>query len=341
MIALTGGTGFLGSHIADALLAAGRQVRVAVRANSNLQWLTGKPLTTLVTDLSDPLACAEFLRGTTGLVHCAGVISGPDEAWYQAGNVQPTICLARAAAKVWSSAEPATFVLISSLAAHGPGSLAHPAVEDNPCRPLSAYGRSKRDAEKVLLSASGEFRRVILRPPSLYGPRDREFLPLLRAATRGWTARLGSKLSGLSLVDGRDAAAAVLAVLDTPTASGPYFISDPQVGYDWEQIRTALAAAAGRKVRQVTIPLGAVRLAAGVTALVGAGPSLLLNRDRLRDLDTVGWVCDGGRLVDEMRPKNVVFVHGDPEAVDWMSQNCGGDFARFTPTLGETLELES
>ncbi len=295
MIALTGGTGFLGSHVADALLGAGHRVRVAVRPTSNLRWLADKPLQTVIVDLADQAACAEFLSGTTSLIHCAGVVAGPDEVHYQRGNVQPTEALAAAAAQVWPD-PGATFLLVSSLAAHGPGSLARPAVEDDPCRPLTAYGRSKRDAENALMAAAGSFRRVILRPPSLYGPRDREFLPLLRAATQGWTVRLGRRLTGLSLVDGRDAAAAVLALLQAPAASGAYFISDRQVGYDWEQLRAALTAAAGRNVRRVTIPLGAVRAVAGLAGLLGGQASLLLSRDRVRDLDTVGWVCDGSRL---------------------------------------------
>jgi len=299
VIALTGGTGFLGSHIADALLAAGHQVRVAVRPSSNLQWLADKPVTTMVVDLADPAACTGFLRGTTALIHCAGVVSGPDDAWYQQGNVQPTACLAAAAGRQWDTADQAVFILISSLAAHGPGSLTRPAVEDDPCRPVTAYGRSKRDGEKALLAADGNYRRVILRPPSLYGPRDREFLPLLKAATRGWTVRLGRQLTGLSLVDGRDAAAATVALLSTPSATGSYFVADRQVGYDWEQIRAALTAAAGRKVRRVTIPLAVVRMIAGFSELLGGKAALLLNRDRLRDLDTTGWVCDGSRLTRE------------------------------------------
>lgn len=299
MIALTGGTGFLGSHIADALLAAGHQVRVAVRASSNRQWLAGKPLETVVVDLNDPSACAGFLAGTTSLIHCAGVVSGPDEACYQRGNVQPTAGLTAAADQLWRATDEATFVLVSSLAAHGPGSLTHPAVEDDPCRPITAYGRSKRDAEKMLLGAGGPYRKVILRPPALYGPRDREFLPLLKTATRGWTARLGRRLSGLSLVEGRDAAQATLALLTTPSATGPYFVSDQQGGYDWVQLRAALAAAAGRQVRQMTIPLGIMRLAATLSPLFGSEAALLLNADRLRDLDTSGWVCDGSRLTRE------------------------------------------
>lgn len=301
--ALTGGTGFLGSHIADALLAAGHQVRVAVRRTSDLRWLADKPLETVVVDLADAATCAEFLAGTTNLVHCAGVVSGPDEASYQQGNVRPTVNLLQAAERVWGADPQPTFLLVSSLAASGPAALERPATEADPCRPVTAYGRSKRDAEKAVLEAPGSFRRLILRPPSLYGPRDREFLPLLKAAGQGWTVRLGRRVTGLSLVDGRDAAAAVLALLTTPEAKGIYFVADAQGGYDWDQIRDALAVATGRTVRRLDIPLGALRLAASLrstlSSVLGGQASLLLNADRMRDLDTVGWVCDGSRLTGD------------------------------------------
>jgi nucleoside-diphosphate-sugar epimerase len=306
---LTGGSGFLGSHVADALLHAGYGVRVAVRATSSLRWLADKSLETVVVDLADTAACAAFLTGTAGVVHCAGVVSAPDAAGYREGNVQPTLNLLAAAAQVWAESPTATFLLVSSLAAHGPASLDQPAVETNPCRPLTAYGRSKRDAEKALLAAPGPFRRLVLRPPSLYGPRDREFLPLLKAATSGWTVRLGRRLTGLSLVDGRDAAAAAVALLQTSTAAGIYFVADAQGGYDWQQLQEALSRATGRTIRRVEVPLSAVRLAAGITAmlggLLGREASLLLNPDRVRDLDSIGWVCDGSRLVSDtdFRPR--------------------------------------
>ena len=299
-IALTGGSGFLGSHIADALLAAGRRVRVAVRPTSSRAWLDGKDLTIVTVDLADAAGCRDFLAGTTALVHCAGVVAAPDEAAYRRGNVQPTEILLAAAAEAWADAADRTFLLVSSLAAHGPAPLDAPAREDQPARPVSAYGRSKRSAEEAVLGAAAPFRKVVLRPPSLYGPRDREFLPLLRGALRGWTVKLGRELTGLSLVDGRDAAAAVVALLDTPAAAGIYFVSDARTGYDWDDLRDALAAAAGRPVRRIEIPLGVLRCAAAcgdaIARLAGDGTSLLLNRDRVRDLAASGWVCDGGRL---------------------------------------------
>jgi nucleoside-diphosphate-sugar epimerase len=300
VIALTGGSGFLGSHIADALLAAGHQVRVAVRPTSNLRWLADKPLETMVVDQRRTEACVEFLAGTAGLVHCAGAITAPDAAGYRQANVAPTITLLSAAEQAWSDHPAATFLYISSLAAHGPASLSAPARETDPDRPLGAYGRSKLLAETAILTAPGVFRRVILRPPSLYGPRDREFLPLLRAATKGWTVRLGNRLTGLSLVDGRDAAAAAVALLESPAAAGVYYVSDRHGGYDWDEIQAALATAAGREVRRCDVPLALIRtvatLAEGWRRVTGSQAALLLTHDRVRDLAACGWVCDGSRL---------------------------------------------
>ncbi|MFO7608975.1 MAG: NAD-dependent epimerase/dehydratase family protein [Candidatus Krumholzibacteriia bacterium] len=302
-IALTGATGFLGSHIADALLAGGWAVRASVRPASSLRWLEGKPVRTVTVDLADPADCARLLDGTAGLIHCAGVVAARDEAGFHRGNVATTAALLEAAAAVWTEPLPdpaPAFVLISSLAAHGPAPLGRPAVETDPAAPLSAYGRSKREAERLVATAPGLFRRAVLRPPALYGPRDREFLPLLRLAARGWTVRLGS-LEGLSLVDGRDAAAAAVALLATPAAEGVFFVDDGQRGYGFAALADALGQALGRRVRLATLPLWPLRL--GTRLLPRA--SAVLTSDRAHDLEQPGWVCDGRRLeaVTGFRPQ--------------------------------------
>ena len=298
-VALTGASGFLGSHIADLLLARGYGVRAAVRATSNLRWLAGKPLETVETDLHDVGSCARLLAGTRALVHCAGVVAAPDEAAYRRGNVDTTRALLAAAARTWAEpvpSPPPTFLLVSSLAAHGPASPERPARETEPGAPISAYGRSKREAEGLLATAPGLFRRVVLRPPALYGPRDREFLPLLRMACAGWSVALGHTLRGLSLVDGRDAAAAAVALLETDAAEGIFFVDDGACGYDFPAIARALAEAAGREVRLVRLPLGPVRLLSRLLRGTALGRSPALVPSRIQDLEQVGWVCDGARL---------------------------------------------
>lgn len=291
---LTGASGFLGSHLAEALLDDGWRVRAACREGSDRGWLAGRALEWRVSDLGSPDDCRELVRGAHTVIHCAGVVAALDEAAYRRGNVDTTAALLKAAA--FSLPGDGAFVLVSSLAAHGPAPLAQPAVEADPCRPITAYGRSKLAAEQLVIGQAWPFRTVAVRPPALSGPRDRGFLPLLRYAHRGWTARLGRRLTGLSLVDGRDAAAAVAAVARTPSAHGAYFVDDGRRGYDWDALRAALASAVERPVRTVTVPLGALRLAGRLTGGWKPGRPSVLGPDRLADLAAEGWVCDGRRL---------------------------------------------
>jgi nucleoside-diphosphate-sugar epimerase len=145
-------------------------------------------------------------------------------------------------------------------------------------------------------TAPGLFRRLVLRPPALYGPRDREFLPMFRLACAGWMPALGRSLTGVSLVDGRDAAAAAVALLETTPAEGVFFADDGARGYDFPAIARALAAATARRVRLVQLPLGPVRLLSRLLNRLPLGVPTALVPGRIRDLEQVGWVCDGSRL---------------------------------------------
>lgn len=223
LVALTGATGFLGSHIADRMILDGFRVRASARPSSDLRWLRGKPVEIQFVDFGAPDAVRRLVVGARWIVHCAGVMTAPDETIYRRINVDSTRTLLEVAAEE-GAAE--AFLLISSLAASGPGSLAEPRREEQGCRPISAYGRSKLSAEALMRERAWPFRTVALRPPALYGPRDHEFMPLLRAARAGWTARFGTALSGLSMVHGADAASAVAALLAEPAAVGAYFVDD-------------------------------------------------------------------------------------------------------------------
>lgn len=291
---LTGASGFLGSHLAEALLDDGWRVRAACRAGSDRRWLSGRDVEWRQSDLLDADDCRGLVQGAGAVIHCAGVVTAADEAAYRRGNVETTAALLKAAA--FSLPAEGCFVLVSSLAAHGPAAPERPAVESNPCRPITAYGRSKLAAEELVIGQAWPFRTAAVRPPALCGPRDRGFLPLVSLACRGWTARLGRRLRGMSLVDGRDAAAAVAAVARTPAARGAFFVDDGRRGYDWEALRAALAAAAGRPVRSVTVPLGVLRTAGRLAGGWKPGRPSVLGPDRLADLAVDGWCCDGRRL---------------------------------------------
>jgi len=307
LVALTGGSGFLGSHIADFLLERGYRVRVSVRPTSDLRWLQGKPLeiqnVTLVAPqnesadvtsaaLTGHRSVTEFVAGANAVIHSAGVTKARDEAGYNRSNVATTSHLLNAAR---AEGHCRTFILISSLAAAGPASLSQPRLESDPCEPLTAYGRSKLAAEELLNSGDDDLRTVILRPPALYGPRDKAFLPLFRLAQKGWTVRLGHRMEGLSLVDGRDAARAVIALLETESATGAFFVDDG-FAYDWSHVASALSQACHRRIKTIIVPTLVLRATAWLVGPRRAERSTLLNRDRLADISVPGWVCSGEKL---------------------------------------------
>ena len=302
--AVTGANGFLGSHVCDVLAEHSWQVRAGHRAGSDLRWLDGGAATPVTTDLRDPASLAALMDGCEAVVHCAGALVA-DEDTYRRVNVDGTRAVAQAAAR----AGVGRLVFVSSLAAGGPAGPDAPRDESHADQPISGYGRSKLAAEQVLLDGAWPFETLCLRPPALYGPRDREFLPMFRAARLGWTARFGTRLRGLSLVHGRDAAAATVALLETPSVSGFYYVDDgpghvgpadpgrlSPCGYHWSELRRVLGVIFQRRIGELLVPLAGLRLAGQMLPGHRRRSSPLFNPDRVDDLDTDGWVCDASRL---------------------------------------------
>lgn len=276
-ILLTGGTGFLGSHVAELLVEAGHDVRATIRSTSDTRWLDPLPIETVVADLEDPDRLAAALDGISDVMHVGGVTIASDPAVFERVNAAGTASLAAAAGR----AGVERFVLISSLAARGP---------DGADGPVSPYGRSKRGGEARLgeLVAAGEAPPAIrvLRPGGIYGPRDSDMLALFRMAARGLLV-LPSIEGRLQPVYVRDVARAALRALETAdsTDAGPLPVVDDQV-YAWSDVGEALAAAFDRNTRIVRLP-PTVFLTAGAAAELAAkltGGSPAFDRRRARDL---------------------------------------------------------
>ncbi len=301
--ALTGATGFLGGHIADALLDRGHRVRASVRATSDTRWIDDKGIETVEAVLAPPPGAPDdadsgsldvLLAGAETVIHCAGVVRAPDEAGYVRGNTLSTRRLLDAAARAGTVR---SFVLISSLAASGPSTPGRPRLESDPCAPITAYGRSKVAAE-TLLDGDWPFRTAALRPPALYGPRDRAFLPLFRAASRGLSARIG-RVREMSLVDGRDAARAAVLLAEDERARGPYFVDDGAL-HPFADLTAALSRCFERRIRTLPLPVGLLRLFARLAGGARAESLPLLGKDRLADVAVEGWACSGERLRGEL-----------------------------------------
>jgi nucleoside-diphosphate-sugar epimerase len=247
-VAVTGGTGL-------------------VRPTSRSSCFEAPGLTWIPGDLGDTQSLRLLVAGTSAVVHCAGAVRGRSAADFAAANVAGVKNLVRAVREV---KECDRFLLLSSLAAREPT--------------LSAYAASKRRSELVLQDEASDFNWMILRPPAVYGPGDRELLPLLQWLRRGVLFSPGRGEGRFSLLFVTDLARAVLCWLQSDAGSGGCC----------EEVRQIGAQLSGRPVRRIAVPQGLLRAAAHLNAAAArlGGYRPMLTPGKVRELCHDDWICD-------------------------------------------------
>ncbi|MCA1688226.1 MAG: NAD(P)-dependent oxidoreductase [Actinobacteria bacterium] len=316
-VLVTGATGFVGSHIAQAFVEAGYEVRCGVRASSSRRWISDLPveLTPLdMTGRTDDFSRA--VRYADLVVHAAGITRARRAEDYHAVNAGGTRKLAAAAIE----AGVRRFVLIGSLAARGPDDLAR----DGRDHPESAYGRSKLEAEACLRGLDGRMETFVLRPAAVYGPRDTDLLPLFKMASAGWLP-LPSGANVLQPVYAEDVARAALAAARRAASSGPFPVAEA-ARYTWEDVIAGLERALGRAVRAVRLPAAAFTLA-GRAAEWAARPLSavpVFDERRARDLAVRTWTCDVSETEEALGWRaEVALTEGLERTARWYGQAGG------------------
>ena len=155
---------------------------------------------------------------------------------------------------------------------------------------MSWYGRSKLEGERVAL-ASG-LPVVILRPPVVFGPEDRDVLGYFRLARRGLLPVPGPGSRRYSLVYAPDLADGLVRAAQTPCAAGAVFhLTGPDL--DWADFGRRIAAALGRPARVLALPEGLVRacgLGADLWARLRGRPGIFSSQ-KVREMLAPGWVA--------------------------------------------------
>lgn len=295
---VTGGTGFVGSHLVDALLERGWQVRCLVRSPERARTLAARGVELCQGDLRDEASLARATRGVGYIFHVAGRTSAVREADYHESNVRATDRLLRACARRPDAIE--RVVVVSSLAASGPAADGIPRTELSPCRPVSAYGRSKLRAELVTRAWMARLPCTIVRPPVVYGPRDTEGLLVYRAIRAGFSPRLPGARR-LSLVHAQDLAHGMLLAARQPEAMGrTYFLTGGDAELD--TVLDLIAAALGQTPRRIAVPPALLELAALLSEAVARalGTALTFHRGKAMELRQPAWLCSGERAAREL-----------------------------------------
>ena len=264
-LAVTGGTGFVGSHLIKFARSEGLEIRALTRGwrppEDGIDWVDG------ALDRTDSLT--KLCDGADAIVHIAGLINASSRAVFETVNVGGTANMIDAARRTGAR----RFIHISSLAAREPE--------------LSDYGRSKARSER-LVSASG-LDWTIIRPPAVYGPGDRETFELFRMARRGLVA-LPPK-GRFSVIHVEDLCRLILAVADEPETVGERYEPDDGTPYGWEHRHFArtLGRIFGKRAATLAMPRMVMHGASQIDRLFRRDKAKL-TPDRVRYFCHPDWV---------------------------------------------------
>jgi nucleoside-diphosphate-sugar epimerase len=298
-VLITGATGFVGSHLVAALAEAGAEIRALVRRSSQVAQLERLGVTRIEGGLDDPAALVRAVEGVDVVFHLAALTSARSEAEYEQTNVGGTIRLLDAIAA--ASERPGRLIYLSSLAAAGPCRDGRPVGRDDPCQPLTTYGRTKLAGERACLEARELIETVVLRPPAVYGPRDREMLRFFRLAARGLLPIPAGPERMVQLIHVADLVEAARRAATAAGAAGIYHVAEPRA-YRWEEVAGLFGQALGKRVRTMRIPQALISTAAAVSEVAAGalGRSTVFNREKARELLAPGWLCETEALRHEV-----------------------------------------
>lgn len=248
-VAVTGGTGFVGSHLVDLLCASGLRPRVLVRDAASPRWISGAPVEWITGDLGDGTALRRLTEGAGTVFHLAGVLRAAREAEFDLGNRGGTANLVQALRDV---APAARLVHVSSLAAVGPSAEPGGIGPDCDPAPISWYGRSKLAAERAVSDLGDRSDWSIIRPPAVYGPRDTDVFEFFRMAARGVVA-VPSGERWLTLAWVGDVVRSAIAAAASPYQRSVFHVGDPEP-LRLEDLISMLGEAGGLQARTVRLP---------------------------------------------------------------------------------------
>jgi len=286
VIALTGGTGFVGSNLLGHLLEAGYHIRLLTR-NPHHPFPKSPFIETIEGDLQNRSALKKLIAGCHSIVHCAGRVRGRNFTEFEADNTIATQELSTLA-----TTEPSlnNFIYISSLAARHPH--------------LSNYAKSKKLAEDAFNSQQNW---IIIRPPALYGPNDTELRPLFDGLKKGISLAAGNSNNRFSLLHVTDLCEIVQLGLNDRL---PYnTIYDPDDGesngYQWSEIDAIASQVFKRKIHSITIPKIVLKSLAQANVLFSAfrNSSPMLTPDKVNELCFPNWVANPEMSVPNWQAK--------------------------------------
>lgn len=309
---VTGATGFIGSHLVGALVREGFDVACLVRSTSKLNYIEDLHVTLVKGDCTEKESLPEAVKGVDYVFHLAGLTKACSEDDYFKTNVKGTENIVNAVLEFNPGIK--RFVCLSSLAAAGPCFDGSPLKEDCKTMPVSVYGRTKLEGEKIAYGCRGKLPVTIIRPPVVYGPRDRDLLVFFKMVKSGiipyWGKCWYSFLYVEDLING-----IILSALSKDAEGEIFFMSDGNI-YSSDEIIDAISDAVQRRPLKLRVP-GFIMPVLAVISEKAKGVNII-NRDKIREMKYSQWTCDTSKAISMLKfEPRVKIKEGAKWTADW------------------------
>jgi nucleoside-diphosphate-sugar epimerase len=283
---ITGATGFIGSHLSEALINSGFTVSCLIRPSSNLRNINEINAIKVIGDCTDLESLYDAVKGVDYVFHLAGLTKASKDEDYYNANVKGTENIVNALLRV--NPKIKRFVYLSSLAAVGPSIDGSALTEDSEPMPVSIYGRTKLEGERIVLKHKRDIPVTIIRPPAVYGPRDRDLLVFFKLVNSGFVPYWGKSYYSFiyveDLING-----IILSALSDSAIGEVFFIADSNI-YSNDDIINAMADAVMKRPFKVYVP-GFLMTALGFLSKRISGVNII-NPDKIKEIKYPYWICD-------------------------------------------------
>ena len=288
---VTGGTGFIGSHLIARLRKEGFEVRCLAKDALNKTYLEALGVEVVLGDLNQEMPWDELLGDVDIIYHLAGVTRAKVMRDYFIANHEATrrfikICVERCA-------HLKRFVYVSSQTVAGPRLSEQEITETTPCHPISHYGKSKRMAEMEVLAFRDALPITIVRPSAVYGPRDRDFLEYHKIIRSRIKPILGFGKKYLNLVHVDDLINGIFLASMSSAAVGEIFFIGSERNYQMREVCDAIARAHDVHPFGVVIPKSMLYAIGAIAGFIGkvTNRQTLFNLQKAREASQKAWTC--------------------------------------------------
>ncbi|KXK02560.1 MAG: NAD-dependent epimerase/dehydratase family protein [Ignavibacteriaceae bacterium] len=315
---VTGGTGFVGSHLIDRLLAKNVEVFALKRKTSDTKWLDAKKINYVEGDLFSDNILKDTIKNVDYVFHVAGVIKAKNYTDYERGNNIATKNLVEISHEVNPNLKK--FVHISSLAVCGPAPDKEPITEEYTPKPITSYGETKLKAEQELHKFRDKLNYTIIRPPAVFGPRDKEILIYFKTYNNGLNSIIGFKEKFLSLVYIDELIDGIILAAESDASNGQTYFICMDDAFNWDQIGAVTGELLNKKAIKIRLPHSLVFSVGYISQFFAnfTKQAATLNVEKCKDITQPRWICSNEKAKRELGfRQKLTLKESFKETIDW------------------------